>query len=145
MPSFRSAPLRVYFLGGLFLLLGFAAVLTTVRQFQEGTVNINLAILLIPIGVGLLLGWRSCLAWAKFVIGCGWALLAVASILAVLKPEAAVARWGGQVYRGSEALPSVLGITLALATGLYGLWWLLQSPPTQRYFNDCTEKPAQVS
>ncbi len=144
MPSFRSAPLRVYFLGGLFLLLGLAAVATTVRQFQEGTVNINLAILLIPIGVGLLLGWRSCLAWAKIVIGCGWALLAVAGILAVAKPEAAIARWGGQIYRGSEALPSVLGITLALATVLYGLWWLLQSAPTRRYFDNSAEEPSQV-
>ena len=128
-----TRPLRIWFLGLLFAMGGVLAIWQVVEAAMGRTVSLNFAVFLLPVGLGLLAGKLSSVSWAKFWVGFGWAVIVLALVVAVIRPEVVHSSWNGREMTGRDALPMVFGVSAGVAVMLYGIWRLLKSEPTEAY------------
>jgi len=64
-------PLGLTIVGWLFVLSGVSTALGMVWGLFHGSINLNLAVLMWPVGAGLLRGRSSSISWARFWTGLG--------------------------------------------------------------------------
>ena len=128
-----TRPLRIWFLGLLYAMGGVLAIWQVVEAGLGGTVSLNFAVFLLPVGLGLLAGKLSSLSWAKFWVGFGWAVIVLALVVAVIRPDVVHSSWNGRELTGRDALPTVFGVSAGVALILYGIWRLLKSQTTEAY------------
>jgi hypothetical protein len=62
-------PTRITAIGTLFIIGGCVAAWEVIYDLFHSHVNLNFAVLMIPVGIGLLKGRASSRGWAKFWIG----------------------------------------------------------------------------
>lgn len=130
-----SIPKRILILGILFILAGILAVWEVVSDLMNSHLNLNFAVFLLPVGIGLLKGKRSSRSWAKFWIILGYLLCGLLSVLAMVAPGNAHAYWPGHEVRGPAAVPYVLLFAALLALFLMVMQMLLRSDKANAYFN----------
>lgn len=116
-----------------FILGGLGAIFHVVTSLIQGTININFAILWLPVGIGLLRGRYSSMMWARF-----WCLLAMGgclllAILALMKSENAKFFWFDQTIDGSAAVPYCLAGAAFAGAWTFLTYRLLKSRPAEDY------------
>lgn len=127
-------PKRVLLVGLLFCLGGAFAIWDIVEDLTRSTINFNLSVLLLPVGIGLLRGKTSSLGWAKFWIVLGWLVCGLGIVLVFIFPQKAYVTWFDNKIQGPEAVPLVVGVALAVILALLVMYILLASDKSKAYF-----------
>jgi len=127
-------PKRVFIIGLLFCLGGILAIWEVLSGLFQSCLNLNFAVLLLPVGIGLLRGKQGSQWWARFWIILGYILCGALIILVMLSPGSARATWFGTELQGSGAAPYVIGMALFFAVLLFVLHKLLYSEKANRFF-----------
>lgn len=77
-------PRGLTLVGWLFILSGISAAVGMVVGFSlNHVIGLNLAVLMLPVGLGLLRGRSSSIWWAKFWLGFGMVVCAVALVMVI--------------------------------------------------------------
>ena len=135
-------PKRILIIGILFCLGGLLAIWEVASDLFRSHINLNFAVLMLPVGIGILKGKKSSQWWARFwiilgYIGCG--LLVLASLAF---PENVSADFMGNEIKGTQAVPyTIAGAILFTALFVY-MHRLLYSEIAQAYFNQKSEPDA---
>lgn len=137
-------PKRVLIIGLLFCLGGVVAIWDVLQGLFASRISLNFAVLLLPVGIGLLRGKPSSRWWAKFWIVLGYILCAVLLVIAVLSPDSAYATWFERELRGREAVPFVIGISILFLLLLVALQRLLDSEKALSYFKHKKQRDGAV-
>ncbi len=132
--SSSKMPKRVLVIGLLFCLGGILAIWDVLSGLFDSRLSINFAVLLLPVGIGLLRGKPSSQWWARFWIILGYILCGSLIIFVMLSPESAHATGFGTDLHGPEAAPYVIGMALFFAVLLFVLHKLLYSEKANRFF-----------
>ena len=133
-------PKRIITIGVLFCLGGALAIWEVLSDLVQSHINLNFAVLLLPVGIGLLRGKLSSQWWARFWIILGYILCALLVVLVIMSPDNANASWFGREITGSSAVPYVLVISALLAVFLVVIHKLLYSEKAIAYFNQSSEQ-----
>lgn len=142
LPVFSpERPRRVQVIGILFCVAGAVALGGMVWGLTGKRLTLNPAVLMLPVGVGLLRGQTSSQWWAMIwlVLGCGFCVLL--AVLEWMMPGQLNLRWNGRDYQGAYSSPVFLAACVLAGTALGVLHWLLRSPRAAFYFR---EKRLQV-
>jgi len=132
-------PKRIIIIGILFCLGGFLAIWEVLSDLFRSHINLNFAVFMLPVGIGLLRGKPRSQWWARFWIILGYILCALLVMIVILSPGNAHASWLGREIRGSGAIPYVLLVSALLAVALIAMHKLLYSEKAKVYFNRTSE------
>ena len=132
--SSSKMPKRVLVIGLLFCLGGILATWDVLSGLFHSCLSINFAVLLLPVGIGLLRGKPSSQWWARFWIILGYILCGALVIFVTFSPGSASATWFNTKLQGPEAVPYVIGMALFFAVILFVLHQLLYSEKANRFF-----------
>ena len=128
-------PKRIFIIGVLFCLSGVLAIWDVLADILQSHINLNFAVFLLPVGIGLLRGSLRSQWWARFWIILGYILCVVLVEMVIVSPGSSHVIWFGREIRGSSAVPyDLLFITLNAAL-LYVLHRLLYSEKAIAYFS----------
>lgn len=130
-------PKRVLLIGILFCLGGVLAIWDVVSDLSRGHIDINLAVFLLPVGIGLLKGKRTSQWWARL-----WVILGYVAcfLLATASPENVTASWFGREMKGDAAVPYVVSVAVAFALALLVIHRLLYSEKAMAFFSRGSEQ-----
>lgn len=137
-----TMPKRILLIGLLFCLGGIGAIWDVFADLFVSRINVNFAVLLLPVGVGLLRGNRSSQWWARFWIILGYFLCGLLLVLALVSPGAAYATWFQREIRGPEAVPYVIMLGILFLVLLAAMHALLYSEKASSYFEKKSERGA---
>lgn len=132
----KAMPKRVLIIGLLFMLFGVLSILSIIESAVKGGINLNFAVLLLPVGIGLLRGKSSSRFWAKFWIILGYIGLALMIGLVLVQPGNAKASWFGSEIHGGRAVPYVVLIGGLFGIGLVVCHRLISSPKASAYLSN---------
>lgn len=135
-------PKRILLIGLLFCLGGVGAIWVILADLFASRINVNFAVLLFPVGGGLLRGKRSSQWWAGFWIILGYIICALLLVIALVSPDAAYVTWFQREIRGPEAVPSVVAIGILFLLLFAALHMLLYSEKASSYFEQKIERDA---
>ncbi len=127
-------PKRIIVIGLLFCLAGVLAIWDVVSDLSRSRINLNFAVLLLPVGIGLLRGKASSQWWARFWIILGYIACGLGAILSFIMPGAARAVLFNQVVEGPRAVPYVVGGLASFALLFYVIHQLLYSKKASDFF-----------
>jgi hypothetical protein len=120
--------------------MGILAIWTIVSDLVRSHINLNFAVLLLPVGIGLLRGRASSQWWARFWIILGYILVGFLVVLAILFPYAINATWRGETIRGPAAVPYVIGLSVLACVPLVIIHRLLYSEKAIAFFRRSSEQ-----
>ncbi len=127
-------PNRVLIIGLLFCFGGICAIWDVLSGLFQNSLNLNFAVFLLPVGIGLLRGKASSQWWARFWIILGYIGCGLLVIIVLAAPESAHATWFDTTIRGPDAVPYVIGVALVGAVLLVVMHKLLYSEKANRFF-----------
>ena len=131
-------PKRIIIIGILFCLGGLLAIWEVLSDLFQSHINLNFAVFLLPVGIGLLRGKPRSQWWARFWIILGYIFCVVLVVIVVVSPGNAHASWFGREIRGSSAVPCALLVSALFAAFLSVLHRLLYSKRAITYFHQST-------
>ncbi|GAA5495982.1 hypothetical protein Rhal01_02163 [Rubritalea halochordaticola] len=126
-------PKRLAIVGTLYILAGLAAIWSIISQLMNSHVNFNLAILMLPVGIGLLNGKASSRGFAIFWVVLGYIGCALVALFGFFFPEDLTFTSGGEIIYGKDALPPTLAYVTAFTTLLLIIQLILRSPKVVAY------------
>lgn len=132
-------PKRILIIGILFCLGGILAISEVLAALLQSHFNINFAVLMLPIGIGILKGKKSSQWWARFWIILGYIVCILLMGASIAFPENLTANGFGRHIEGSEAIPYVLSGTALFATMIWIVHRALYSNVAQAYFDRKSE------
>lgn len=130
-----NIPKRIIIIGTLFCLGGVLAIWEVLSDLLESHINLNFAVFLLPVGIGLLRGKPRSQWWARIWIILGYLLCAFLVVVVFVAPENAHASWFEHEIRGPAAIPYVLLVLAILAVVFISTHKLLYSDRAKAYFN----------
>lgn len=133
-------PKRILIIGILYCLFGALAIWDVISKLFDSHINLNFAVFLLPVGIGLLKGKPSSRKWAIFWIVLGYLFCLLMIVLALISPQNLTATWFDRVIKGHEAVPYVLASVAALGTILVIIHKLLYSERASAYFEQYQTK-----
>jgi len=128
-------PKRIIAIGLLFVICGLLALYQVIEDLTRNHLNLNLAVLMLPVGIGLLCGKKWSQWCARLWIILGYCLAALLVVLALIRPENARASVFTFQVSGTDAVPYVFLLAILLTVGLVILHRLLYSERSNAYFN----------
>lgn len=134
-------PLRILIIGILFCLGGLSAIWDVLSSLFRSHINLNFAVLLLPVGIGLLRGRPSSQWWARFWIILGYIMCIAMVVLVISSPANAHASWFGRRIEGPSAVPYAIVVATLAALFLFALHKLLYSPKATAYFENNAAEP----
>ena len=120
----QNRPIALTLLAAVLLYSGLDAVWGMIAALDAGRLNLNLGILFIPAGIGLL---RLSDGWRKFTIFCiGIAALAVVGLITyeIFRPGRLPVTWFGRQMQG---VPRYVLFVSILGLGAYLLYWAFRT------------------
>lgn len=96
--------------------------------------DLNPAVLLLPVGIGLLRGQTSSQWWASVWLVLGYAFCLVLVVADLTRPGQINFRWGDVSSEGSYSSPVLITCCVLTGAVLAALHWLLRSPKAAEYF-----------
>jgi hypothetical protein len=126
---------RILIIGLLFCIAGVLAIWDVLFSLAKGNINLNFAVFLLPVGIGLLRGKSRSRWWANFWFILGYIGCLFLTMICTLSPANAKARFFDTVIEGPSALPYVFLVATILASGLAALQFLLNSERASQYFS----------
>ncbi len=128
-------PKRLIAIGVLFVACGLIAIWGVISGLAHNNISLNFAVLMLPVGVGLLRGKRSSQWWARFWIILGYCMMGLLVLLAFAMPQNVSATWFGNRIRGPSAIPYVIFVAIVFTVVLNVVHRLLYSEKSNAYFN----------
>jgi hypothetical protein len=128
-------PKRIIAIGLLFVICGLLAIWDVIAGLAHSKFNLNFAVLMLPVGIGLLRGKKSSQWWARFWIILGYCAMGLLILLAIAEPQSVYATWFGTQVRGPSAIPYVICVATVFTGVLIVLHRLLYSQRSNAYFN----------
>jgi peptidoglycan/LPS O-acetylase OafA/YrhL len=132
-------PKRIIVIGILFCLAGVLAIWEMLSDLFRSHINLNFAVFLLPVGIGLLRGKPRSQWWARFWIVLGYLFCVLLMVMAIVSPQNAHASWFGKEIGGSRAVPYVLLMAALSAGAFMVVHKLLYSEKAKLYFNRASE------
>lgn len=137
-------PISITIIAALFILSGINSAWDIVYGMFHDRLNINLGVLTIPVGVGLIKGRSSSRWWAKFWIGLLFVVCLIVAGLFVLQVDMTPSFHGKKLlFPGAETLV----ILFFLTSGILGVcaWRALSSPKNAPFFDDFAEPDSPLT
>ena len=129
-------PRRILFVGLVFCVAGLSAVNDVLKSCSESDLNLNFAVLLLPVGIGLFQGKARSRRWARFWIILGYFLCVLMFLALVVAPGSLSYEGFGFQLEGADArIPALIVLSL-LSAFLILLHRLLFSPKASRFFSE---------
>ena len=119
-------PRALTFLAWVFILFGCSAGWRITEALLSHKTSINLSILMIPVGIGLLKGRLSSLGWAKLWIGLFFLLVLAITCAYPFDPGSYSVTWFGAEIQGPLRHLAVVGISATLMGLLLWGWRILE-------------------
>ncbi|WP_395748988.1 hypothetical protein [Prosthecobacter sp.] len=135
-------PLGITILGVLFILGGVSALYKMAQQLSHGRVNINAAVLMIPVGIGLLRGRWSSRFWAKVWVGFFVALASAALLAYPFFSESFHVSFGREELHGPMRHMAAVALPLLLIIPGVFAWKYLRSHKIDAFFGDVSRHAA---
>lgn len=127
-------PRRILIIGILFCLCGILAIWDIIDGFLHSHIRLNLAIFMLPVGIGLLRGKKSSQNWARVWIVLGYAICGIITIVGICFPKFVNFKFFDITINGNAAVPYLLLCMLLFLTLLITLHKLLYSMKACDYF-----------
>jgi hypothetical protein len=128
-------PKRIIAIGLLFVACGLYAIWDVIVGLSRNNVSLNFAVLMLPVGIGLLRGKSSSQWWARFWIIIGYCIMGLLILLTLAMPQNAYANWFGNRILGPSAVPYVILVAFVYTVALVVVHRLLYSEKSNAYFN----------
>ena len=126
-------PIGLTIIGWLFILSGASTALGMLWGFFHGRINLNFAVLMIPVGLGLLRGRASSISWARFWIGLVTFGCALLLLLYPFAGDSMHVRWFSTELHGvARHAVAVIFPSMFVALGVW-VWRVLGSPLTHQF------------
>ncbi len=116
------------------------AIWQVISDLLRSRITLNFAVLLLPVGIGLIRGRSRSRWWASFWIVLGYIGCALLIGVAVVSPQNVSSTWFGHEFSGSDAVPYAIVGSICLALLFYFVHRLLYSPKADAYFNPSSEQ-----
>lgn len=136
-------PISITVIGAIFIIAGCLAVCGIVYDLFHGRLNFNLAVLMAPVGFGLLSGRSSSRGWAKFWIGL---FSLVSGLLLVCYPffgDSYSVTWFDQQLVGIPRHALAIGFPIFFLLIAAWMWRCLSSISATLYFDRRINKDAE--
>lgn len=138
MDQQQAAPISLKVVAVLFFLVGLFSAIDVLIRLTQGSLFLNLGVLGLFIGVGLMRysrGWRTCALVFLWLAMIGFPLIGVAMLVVDQPPEYTVSgRKMGEAPKAAGVAVAVVGFALALWQ-----YWVLTRPPVRRLFGITAE------
>jgi len=128
-------PISITVIGAIFIIAGCLAVCGIVYDLFHDHLNFNLAVLMVPVGFGLLRGRSSSRGWAKFWIGL---FSLVSGMLLVCYPffgDSYTVTWFDQQLVGISRHAMAIGFPIFFLLITAWMWRCISSTPATLYFD----------
>lgn len=135
----ETMPKRILIIGLMFCIGGGLAIWEVVSDLLRSHLNFNFAVLLLPVGIGLLRGRSTSRWWARFWIVLGYFGCALLIVAAIVSPGNVNASWFDRKISGAEAVPYVIVGSVLFGLLLCFVHRLLYSPKASAFFNPISE------
>ena len=130
----QNRPIALTLLAAVLLYAGLDAIMGIVGSFSAGRVNVNLAVLLLPAGIGLLClseGWRK---FTLFCIGLATLILLALVIYEGFSPGKMPVTWFGRPTQGFSRYILFVFIFCVVAAFLFWAFHTLTRPEIRILF-----------
>ena len=127
-------PKRILIIGILFCSGGAFAIWEVVSDLFRSHINLNFAVLMLPVGVGIMKGKKSSQWWGRFWIILGYLGCIIVVGASLISPQNVTATGFGEEINGTEAVPYVLIGALIFAILFVTIHRLLYSDIAHAYF-----------
>lgn len=132
-------PKRILIIGLLFCLGGVLAIWEVASDLFRSHINVNFAVLLLPVGIGILKGKKSSQWWGRFWIILGYIGCVLLVMASLLFSSNVSADFFGKEIKGVQAVPFAI-VGAMLFTALFmTMHRLLYSEVSQAYFTRMSE------
>lgn len=128
-------PKRLIAIGILFVACGLFAIWGVIAGLAHNKISLNFAVLMLPVGIGLLRGKRSSQWWAGVWIILGYCMMGLLVLFTFVMPQNVSATWFGNRIRGPSAIPYVFFVAIVCTVVLNVVHRLLYSEKSNAYFN----------
>ena len=136
-------PTRITVIGILFLLGGGLAAWEIVYDLFHDHVNLNFAVLMIPVGIGLLKGRASSRGWAKFWIGLFSLVIGGLLIFYPFFGDSYSVTWFNRELAGFGRHAMAIGFPIIFLLVARWMWRSLSLPSVAPFFDDYQNANAQ--
>lgn len=126
-------PKRLAIIGTLFILAGISALWSIISGLLDNHVNINFAVLLLPVGIGLLRGKHHSRISAIVITYIGYLLCLILTLTFLTSQDNITFTYPGHTITGPDALPPTLAAILVAFTLLLIQHLTLKSPKVIAY------------
>lgn len=133
-------PTSITLTGVLFIIGGFLAVCGIIYDLLHDHLNLNFAVLMMPVGFGLLKGRSSSRRWARFWIGL---FSLVSAILLICYPffgDSYSVSWFDTELEGTSRHIMAIGMPIVLLLGGVWMWKALSHPFLEDHQNQKAEQ-----
>jgi len=137
-------PASITAIGSIFIIAGSLSGVEIIYDLFHGKLNLNFAVLMLPVGIGLMKGKASSRTWARVWIGL---FVAIAALLLAAYPfmgdQYSVTWYAGQL-QGVERHLAITGLSLLFIIPGVIMWRLLSSANAAHFFDDHTKPQADT-
>lgn len=129
-------PTSITVIGILFVIAGCLAAWEVVCDLFHDHVNLNFAVLMIPVGSGLLKGRASSRGWAKFWIGFFSLVVGLLLIFYPFSGDSYSITWFDEQLAGFPRHLIGVGFPVAFLLIAHWMWRRLSDPSSAHFFDD---------
>ncbi len=128
-------PIGLTIIGALFILVGASALFELVQDLMHRRISLNFAVLMIPVGIGLLKGRASSRSWAKFWIGLFLLVVTTFAIAYWVVPERFHVSLGSEEAHGMMRHVIAVTIPALLIVAGVSCWKYLSNQKLDAFFD----------
>jgi hypothetical protein len=136
-------PTRITAIGTFFILGGLLAAWEVVYDLSHSRVNLNFAVLMIPVGIGLLKGRASSRGWAKFWIGLFSLVFGALLVFYPFFGESYSVEWFDEQVTGGQRHAIAIGVPIISLLIARWIWRSLSLPSVAPFFDNFQNTNAQ--
>jgi len=129
-------PPSITVIGVIFIIAGCLAAWEIVYDLFHDHLNLNFAVLMIPVGIGLLKGRSSSRRWAKFWIGLASLMIGLLLVAYPFFGDSYSVTWFDKPLVGIPRHAMVIGFPIVLLVIARLMWRSLTSPSVAPFFDD---------
>jgi cellulose synthase/poly-beta-1,6-N-acetylglucosamine synthase-like glycosyltransferase len=127
-------PKRILIIGLVFCLGGIHATWEMLSALMDSRIFLDVGALMLPVGIGLLRGRARSRWWARVWILIGYAICAIALVIALFNPQSVSISWPAPGTRGIPALPYAFACLFLAFLTLHIMQRLLDSRKSREWF-----------
>jgi len=138
-------PTRITIIAALFIIAGCLAAWEVIYDLFHDHLNLNFAVLMIPVGIGLLKGRASSRGWAKFWIGLFSLVIGGLLVFYPFFGDSYSIACFDQELAGFQRHAMAIGFPIIFLLFARWMWRSLSLPSVAPFFEDSQNTNAEVS